>query len=103
MARAQSTTNAVAGNVGTNLPDGMLITVNLNGAFFNSNLSAGYGTNIQGGTDVAKVLILLHELAHDVGAAGFISGDQSAADQTKNNQSVMENCAGVLRRAAGGY
>jgi RHS repeat-associated protein len=100
-----STTNAVAGNSGTDLPDGMLITVNLNGAFFYSNSIAGYGTNIQGGTDAAKALILLHELAHITEAQGFINDDGGAnneAAQTRNNQLVLENCGGVVGRAAGG-
>jgi len=100
-----STTNAVAGNSGTDLPDGMLITVNLNGAFVNSNGIAGYGTNIQGGTDAAKALILLHELAHLTEAQGFNNNDGGAnneAAQTTNNQLVLENCGGVVARAAGG-
>ena len=100
-----STTNAVAGNAGTDLPDGMLITVNLNNAFFNSGLTAGYGTNIQGGTAAAMVLILLHELAHITGAQGFNNDDGGAnnqAAQTRNNQLVLENCGGVVGRFAGG-
>ena len=101
----------VAGISGTNLPQGMLITVNSNGAFFNSGPSqfVGYGIPswINGGTNAAKSEILLHELAHDVGAAGFQSdgplpdGSPNVAAQTANNQLVMQNCGNVVDLAPG--
>ena len=96
---SDATTNAVAGTNGTNLtPGSMLITVKVDGAFFNSNVSAGYGLPswITGGSAAAQGEILLHELAHDVGASGFINGDLSPADQTKNHQMVMDNCGSVI-------
>ena len=58
------TVNAVAGIGGTNLPDGSaLLTVNTEGAFFNSDALTDSGRT-KGKTDVAKAFILLHELAH---------------------------------------
>ena len=47
-----STTNAVAGTGATNLaPGSMLITVNVNGAFFNAQFTTGFGVNIPSNTD----------------------------------------------------
>jgi RHS repeat-associated protein len=100
-----STTNAVEGTGGTNLPAGsMTITVNLNGAFFSSGLTVGFGlpTWITGGTLAAQYEILLHELAHFVQATDFIDNDTSLANQTTNNQAVMANC-GTIVNAAGGH
>jgi hypothetical protein len=94
--------NAVAGVVGTNLAPGTAaITVNVNGAFFNSNVSVGYGViNMTGGSDVAQIEILLHELAHLTGASGFISNDaNSASAQTSNNSMVEVMCQSTLNLA----
>lgn len=77
--------------------------MNSSGAFFTSNVTTGYGTTIPPGTFEAQIFILLHELAHVTGAADFRSGDQSVADQTWDNQLVLENCGATVRRAAGGY
>ncbi len=99
--------NAAAGTGGTNLtPGSMLITVNVNGAFFKPGPSTavGYGVPswITGGTDAAKALILLHELAHDLGAAGFDQNDgDNPAAQAANNSLVMQNCGDVVKQAAG--
>ena len=61
-----TTDNAVAGSAQTDLSVGALITINVNGAFFNSGPSSfvGYGVPswITGGTDAAQTEILLHEL-----------------------------------------
>ncbi len=92
--------NAVAGTAGTNLPTGMLITVNLNGAFFNSGpaSSVGFGIPswIKGGTPAAQAEILLHELAHDIiGAPSFQddgplpNGQPNVPAQTANNTAGM--------------
>jgi hypothetical protein len=94
--------NAVAGVGGTNLAPGTAgITVNLTGAYFNSALSAGYGTNIQGGSDAAKALILVHELAHVTGANGFLDNDNNPSAQTQNNHMLLERCGKTIHRAAG--
>ena len=102
-------TNAVAGITGTNLPPGMLITVSLNGAFFNSGPSSSVGFGIPkwitGGSGAAQAEILLHELAHDLGASGFLddgplpNGMPNISAQTTNNGLVMQNCGGVVDSA----
>jgi RHS repeat-associated protein len=94
--------NAMAGTGGTNLtPGSMLITVNTSGAFFNSGpaSSVGYGVPswITGGSPAAQALILLHELAHVVGAAGFNNNDYGNATAEKNNNTlVMRNCGDIV-------
>lgn len=102
-------TNAVAGTGGTNLPAGMLVTVALNGAFFQKGVSPGFGLPawVAAGSDAVQAEILLHELAHDPGAAGMQSdgplpnGQPNVQAQTINNQAVMTNCGGVVALAAG--
>ena len=92
--------NAVFGTAGTNLPtDGSaLLTVNLNGAYFNSQAGVGWGvTGINAGSSQAQLFILLHELAHGTNAAGFQSNDSGQAIQTQNNQLLMRNCAGFIK------
>jgi hypothetical protein len=99
------TVNAVYGTTGTNLPtDGSaLLTINLSGAFFNSNASAGTGVQgINGGSQQAKLFILLHELAHATGAAGFLSGDSSATpqgaqNQASNNALLQQKCGSFIK------
>jgi hypothetical protein len=91
-----SVTNAVAGTGGTNLSSGALLTVNLNGSYFSSSVNTGYMGNITGGSDLAKVFILLHELAHLTDASGFSSNDGSStaagiANQNSNNLLVQLN------------
>jgi hypothetical protein len=92
-------------------PGSMLITVNLNGAFFNSGPSSfvGYGLPswITGGTNAAQAEILLHELAHNIGAAGFPAdgplrnGAPNIQAQTANNQLVMQKCGDIVNLAGG--
>jgi hypothetical protein len=56
-------TNAVAGTAGTDMaPGSMLITMNLNGAFFNPDASVGYGvpSTIKAASSQAQALLLLH-------------------------------------------
>jgi uncharacterized protein RhaS with RHS repeats len=102
-----SSINGFAGTAGTNLtPGSALITINLNGAFFNSgpSTSVGYGIPswITGGSNAAQAEILLHELAHDLSAAGFLNDDaNSTANQTTNNSLVLQNCGDVVKQAAG--
>jgi hypothetical protein len=82
----------------------MLITVNTNGAFFNSSVSVGYDVPawITGGSNAAQALILLHELAHDLNAAGFNQNDAgNAAAEGQNNQLVLQNCGNVINFFAG--
>jgi hypothetical protein len=99
---SDSSINAVAGVGGTNLAPGTAgITVNLTGGYFRSDVSAGYGTNIQGGSDAAKAFILPHELAHLTGAQGFLDNDKNETAQTQNNRLLLENCGRTVSRAAG--
>jgi len=75
------------------LPQDAALTVNSNGAFFNSNYMVGSGfVQYTGGTLQAQVFILVHELAHMVGANGFQpdAGDQGAVNA--NNKLVQQNC-----------
>lgn len=96
------TVNAVAGVVGTNLAPGTAgITVNLSGAYFRSDSSAGSGTNIKAGSDAAQAFILLNELAHLTGAGGFLDNDRNEAAQTQNNRLLLENCGRTVSRAEG--
>jgi len=96
------TVNAVPGTSGTNLAAGsMLIIVNTSGAYFNSgpNETVGYGVPswITGGSPAAQAEILLHELAHDVGAAFFIQNDyNNPTAQATNNGLVMKNCGDLV-------
>jgi RHS repeat-associated protein len=102
---SDSSTNAVSGTGGTNLtPGSMIITVNVNGGFFNTG-SGQYGTSIPSGTFEGQIFILLHELAHGLvgSGGGFRDNDNNPTDQTYNNQQVLENCGATIRRAAGGY
>jgi hypothetical protein len=96
------TVNAVASASGTNLaPGSMVITVNTNGAFFDSgpNSSVGFDVPswITGGTPAAQAEILLHELAHNVGAAGFNQNDyNNPVAEGENNVKVMQNCGNIV-------
>ena len=76
-----------------------------NGAFFNAGPSTavGYGVPswITGGSPAAQVLILLHELAHDLEAANMKIGDTSVADQTANNELVMQKCGSIINSLSG--
>ena len=95
-----STVSAVAGVGGTSLPNGAaLLTVNLGGAYFNSNQSVtGGGVTYQGGTAQAQGFILLHELGHLTDAQGFQSNDSGPNNpaQISNNNLVEQNCQKTL-------
>jgi len=80
--------NANAGSTGTNLPAGATITVNTNGAFFQSGPSTdvGYGVPswITGGSNAAQALILLHELAHNLDIVDYNQNDGRLPDGSPN-------------------
>jgi RHS repeat-associated protein len=84
------TISAIAGVGGTNLPpDTALLTVNLGGAYFSSGYSvSGTGFTYQGGTGLAEVFILLHELGHLT--AFSHRGAEDARSQA--------NCSGAIAR-----
>ena len=105
MGNFSSSINAFAGTFGTNLAVGALITVNVQGAFFNSgpSTSVGYAIPswITGGSTAAQAEILLHELAHNVNANGFVPNDNgNAAAQSTNNTLVMQNCGNLIQEVA---
>src|SRR5215471_11997464 len=74
------------------------------GAFYNSNAAVGVGVNdpqiaqINASSDRARVFILILELAHLTGAAGFENdaGNQPAGN--RNNDRVCDNCSATLTR-----
>jgi hypothetical protein len=98
--------NAVANSP---LTRGTIIAVNTSGAFFHQ-LSAGQTlapsddfasqfASINGGSDQARVFIMLHEIAHTLGM--IRSGDggsdsQSQANQRFNNDQIWRNCSGTI-------
>ena len=87
------------------LPSGTLLTVNASGAFFNATAPGGTLTvgagNYTGGTPQAQAAILIHELAHLTGAAGFVddasgSPAQNRANVIANDARVAEHCGGLI-------
>ncbi len=79
------------------LPSNATITVNSNGAFFSSNFQVGSGsTEYAGGTLQAQAFILVHELAHAVGATGFKPDNGSPTNQASNNALVQKNCGSQI-------
>lgn len=89
------------GTVVRGLPLDASITVNSNGAFFNSAYSVS-SQGYTGGTLQAQAFILLHELAHEVGAPGFKSNDagptrEAVVNQASNNALVDKNCGKAVK------
>ena len=79
------------------LPADASITVNTNGAFFNSAYTVGSGfIQYTGGTLQAQIFILIHELAHEVGAAGFLPDAGNQANVNSNNALVQKNCGSQI-------
>ena len=75
------------------LPQDAQLTVNSNGAFFSSNYTVGSGfVQYVRGTLKAQIFILVHELAHMVGASGFMPDAGSPSTVNKNNSLVQQNC-----------
>jgi hypothetical protein len=86
-----------------------MIAVNTNGAFFN-RLPTGVSlapsddfqaqfSAINGGSDQARVFILLHELAHVLDMIRSNDGGSdptSRANQRFNNDSIWRNCSGTI-------
>lgn len=105
---SSNSTAAFVGNANPNgtpvsgLPGDATITVNSNGAFFNStyqglNYQVGSGnTQYQGGTLQAQTFILAHELAHEVGATGFLPDNGNDQNQASNNALVQKNCGSQI-------
>jgi RHS repeat-associated protein len=98
-------------NAMTNSPltPGTVVVVNAGGAFFEplqpgtalspSNDFAAQLAAINGGSDEARVFILLHELAHVLGmirADDAGSSSQAQANQRFNNDEIWRNCSGTI-------
>jgi RHS repeat-associated protein len=99
-----NTTAAFVGNANANgtpvagLPPDSTITVNSNGAFFSSGYTVGApgSTQYTGGTLQAQLFILVHELAHEVGAAGFLPDAGNQANVNSNNALVQQHCGAQI-------
>jgi hypothetical protein len=97
---------AVSGSVNadgspTGIPVGILITVDTLGAFFNANNSSGQAWQVGvpkyvGGTLQAQATILIHELAHTIGAKGFQSDTGNAQAGADNDALVNQNCGKLI-------
>ena len=97
--------NVAAFTGATKGTEGYLIIVSNTGAFFTANERSTETTFLQiahqykGGTNQAKVVILLHELGHATSAPGFVPdyGDQSKVDH--NDSLVTNGCKNVVKSA----
>jgi RHS repeat-associated protein len=85
------------------VPADAAITVNSTGAFFTTTSTAGANWVVgargyAGGTLRAQATILIHELAHVLGAAGFKSdfGDPGAG--RANDRLIDQNCRNLIER-----
>jgi len=107
---------AFTGN-GGNVPAGYMMVIADNGAFFTDKTAksverdapgsatfggpTGYYLEVahkyRGGSNAAKVEILLHELSHAVGVAEHDYHDSAAVD--RNDKRILDNCGKVLKLA----
>jgi hypothetical protein len=85
--------NADGSSVG--VPVTSAITVNANGAFFSSGFVEGAKGYI-GGTIQAQATILIHELAHVLGAAGFQNDAGNSTAGHQNDALVDKNCGKLI-------
>jgi RHS repeat-associated protein len=94
-----NTVAAFAGSTINGQPVGVpvtaALTVNNNGAFFNSGFKVG-AKGYQGGTLQAQATILIHELAHILGAAGFQADNGNPAAGRSNDNLVNQNCGKLI-------
>jgi hypothetical protein len=94
----EPTIAAFTGTAGTNVPPGYAaVVVNVEGAFFQSDFLVA-GGSIQGGTDLARVFILLHELGHGLEIRNFESDFRNPEAGARNDAKVLENCKKTLDR-----
>jgi RHS repeat-associated protein len=93
-----STVAAFTHITGSDVPEGYAaMVVNDTGAFFKEGFTLANGT-INGGTDLARVFILLHELAHGLDVEGFEHDFGDKAAGARNDAKVLEKCAKTLNR-----
>jgi RHS repeat-associated protein len=89
----------------TDLPAGYAVTVNDAGAFFvgsyteNGQAFSLSANGYTGGTSQAQVAILLHELAHSIGASGFQSDFNNSDAGSANDRLVRQHCQRTLDAA----
>src|SRR5208282_84558 len=83
----------------TDIPAGVIITFNDAGLFFNAIPHMGVG-DFDGGTNKAKVLVVIHELGHFLNARGFQEDFASQKRVEENNQLVEKNCADTIKAAS---
>jgi RHS repeat-associated protein len=94
----RSSIAAFTGTGNTDVPPGYAaMVVNDEGAFFRSGFSVANGS-ISGGTELARVFILLHELAHGVTAKDFENDYNSRPAGNRNDARVLSNCKKTLDR-----
>jgi hypothetical protein len=91
-----STISVFTGSGGTNLPLGTAsIVVNDSGAFFSNQFTVD-GGQLTGGTMRAQAFVLLHELAHALGAKGFKSDLDNPSNGKDNDKLIDDNCKKTL-------
>ena len=74
------------------------ITVYPDGRFYpNSDNQLPIG-DFKPGSHAARMIIMLHELAHKVSPPGFTDDAFSTSDSEKNTKKVMEHCAAAVGR-----
>jgi RHS repeat-associated protein len=90
----------------TDLPPGYAMTVNDVGGFFVGSYPNSSGQQVTispggytGGTSQAQVFVLLHELAHFLGAADFQGDFNSRRAGSQNDRLVKDNCKKTLNAA----
>jgi hypothetical protein len=100
-------TSAVQGNrsiegTPTGIPVDVSITINSQGAFFNRTAANGGAFSVgprgyAGGSIQAQAQILIHEIAHTLGVAGFKSDFGNPAAVRENDASVDKHCGRLIR------
>jgi RHS repeat-associated protein len=89
---------AFTGTEGTTIAPGeAAMVVNNRSAFFDSRYRVGPSNKYVGGTSVAQVFILLHELGHAVSAADFRSDYGHTSNGVHNDRLIEQHCAKTLR------
>jgi RHS repeat-associated protein len=78
-------------------PLGGSITISWTGAYNNRNGSLNGGGGVHAGSDRAKALILIHELAHLSGAKGFQSDMNNSKAGKENNELLRKECDDTLK------
>lgn len=92
--------NTNADGTPTGVPDGTLITVNNNGAFFtafsNGQQLPAVGGVYNAGTPAAQAAILLHELGHSLMPMGFQNDNGNQTAVNSNGNLVSTNCGKLI-------